>query len=451
MTPLQKIIIVIVACAFFMEGLDGSIINTALPQISLSLHSDPLHLKLALTCYLLTAGVIIPMSGWMADRFGCQFIFASALILFLVGSILCGLSHTVMQLVVSRIVQGAGGALSLPVGRLLFMRHFDKESFVSAMATTATFGLLGPSLGPLLGGLLTNYISWRAIFFVNVPIGLTGFYFVLKYIENFKDPDIHPFDWKGFLLLAGSLAVLLLGLDTVIDPIFEEGLALIFLGAGLVGVCAYWLYAKHQVAPLISTRLFDSLSFRLVIMGSIFARLAISVSPFLVPLLLQVGFHYTALQAGLMTAWGAIGMLLTKFFFRRLLNYFGYRKLLILNSSLLSLSTLVLASLSLHPPVVLIVFILFCNGVISSIQFSSMNSYGYSNIPPRLQSMGSSFMSSMQQVAAGFSIALAALILECFLHSTNIMGTYSPPAFRYTFLCVALFPLLGILFFRRLK
>ena len=451
MTALQKIIITVVACAFFMEGLDGSIINTALPQISLSLHTDPLHLKLALTAYLLTAGIIIPISGWMADRYGCQRVFAWALVLFLLGSILCGISHSVIELVGARMIQGAGGALSLPIGRLLFMRHFSKEDFVSAMATTATFGLLGPSLGPLLGGALTTYVSWRAIFFVNIPIGLTGFYFVLKYIENFKDPDLHPFDWMGFFILAGSLALLLFGLDTLIDPVFNERLALFFLCIGFVGVCSYWFYAKQKKAPLISTALFENISFRLVVMGSVFTRLAVSISPFLVPLLLQVGFRYTPMQAGLMTAWGAIGMLLTKFFFRRLLRRFGYRTILMTNSAILTLSTFLLAVLSFHPPVVLIAGIIFLNGVITSIQFSAMNSYGYMNIVPSLQSGGSSFMSSLQQVSSGFSIALAALILECFLHSTNIMGTYSPPAFRYTFMVVALFPLIGILFFRRLK
>jgi EmrB/QacA subfamily drug resistance transporter len=450
MTSLQKIIITIVACAFFMEGLDASIINTALPQISLSLRTDPLHLKLALTAYLLTAGIIIPISGWMADRFGCKVVFASALLLFLLGSVLCGFSYSVPELVVARVIQGAGGALSLPVGRLLFMRHFQKEEFVSAMATTATFGLLGPSLGPLVGGALTTYLSWRAIFFVNIPIGLIGFYFVLRYVENIQDPKIHAFDWVGFFILAGSLALLLLGLDTIIDPIVSHRLVIFFLCLGVLGLYGYWAYAKQKHAPLISTDLFDNMAFRWVMLGGIFVRLAISVSPFLVPLLLQVSFHYTALQAGLMTAWGAFGMLLTKFFFKRLLKIFGYRSLLFFNSILFSLSTFILASLSYHPPVAFMVLVLFFNGVITSVQFSTMNSFGYLNIATRLQSAGSSFMSSMQQVMSGFSIALAALILECFLHSTNIMGADSPPAFRYTFMLVALFPLLGLLFFRRL-
>ncbi len=451
MTSLQKIIITIVACAFFMEGLDASIINTALPQISLSLHTDPLHLKLALTAYLLTAGIVIPISGWMADRFGCQRVFAAALILFLFGSVLCGISRSVPELVLARVIQGAGGALSLPIGRLLFMRHFNKEEFVAALATTSTFGLLGPSLGPLIGGALTTYFSWRAIFFVNIPIGLVGFYFVLRYIENIKDPEIHAFDWRGFLILASSLASLLLGLDTLIDPIVSPVVAVSCLGAGSIALWGYWRYAQRKSRVLIPLQLFDQTAFRLVIFGSIFARLAVSASPFLVPLLLQVGFHYTALQAGLMTAWAALGMLLTKFFVKPLLQHFGYRKVLIVNSVFLSASTLILATLSLHPPIVFMVCILFVNGVVASIQFSAMNSFGYTNIPVHLQSAGSSFMSSLQQVSAGFSIALAALILECFLHSTNILGTYSPPSFRYTFMVVAVFPWMSIYFFRRLS
>ena len=451
MTPSQRIIIVIVACAFFMEGLDATIINTALPQIAHTLKTDPLHLKLALTAYLLTAGVIIPVSGWMADRFGCKRVFASAICLFLLGSILCGCAHTVLELVLSRILQGAGGALSLPVGRLLFLRNFSKTEFVAAMSTTATFGLMGPSFGPLIGGALTTYWTWRAIFFVNIPIGLIGIFFTIKYIQNLKDPTIHHFDIKGFLLLGGSLILLLMGLDTLIEPIFNELFTLSALLLGVSGNTAYYFYAKRRGArALINIHLFDNPDFRMVLFGSIFVRFGILATPFLVPLLLQVGFGYSPMMSGAMTAFAAFGMIFTKFFVSKSLARYGFRKVLIYNSFFLIASTLMLSTLSFHPPLPVMMAILFVNGALVSIQFSTMNGLSYTTLPRHLSSAGSSFISSMQQVMSSFCIAMTALILECYMHSHTILGVNSPPSFRYTFITIAFFPLIGILFFRKL-
>lgn len=447
----QRIIIVIVACAFFMEGLDSTIINTALPQIAYTLKTDPLHLKLALTAYLLTAGVVIPVSGWMADRFGCKRVFASALCLFLLGSILCGLSHTVFELILSRIIQGAGGALSLPVGRLLFLRNFSKTEFVAAMSTTATFGLMGPSFGPLIGGALTTYWTWRAIFFINIPVGLIGIFFAIRYIQNLKDPAIHHFDIKGFVLLGASLILLLMGLDTLIEPIFDEWFTLSALLLGILGITAYYFYAKRRGArALINIHLFDSAPFRMVLFGSIFVRFGILATPFLVPLLLQVGFGYSSMMSGSMTAFAAFGMIFTKFLVTKSLTRYGFRKVLIYNSSFLIASTLLLSTLSFHPPLPVMMAILFVNGALVSIQFSTMNGLSYTTLPSHLSSAGSSFISSMQQVMSSFCIAMAALILECYMHSHTIMGINSPPSFRHTFITIAFFPLIGILFFRKL-
>lgn len=211
----KKVLIWIIGCAFFMEGLDGTIINTALPPIAESIGTDPLHLKVALTAYLLAAGIMIPASGWLADRFGCQRIFSMALLIFLVGSIACGLSQNLTELVIARVVQGMGGALSLPVGRLIFVRNFKKKELTSVMSLTATFGLLGPTLGPVIGGALTTYVDWRAIFFINIPIGLLGFYLAKKHIKNYKDPKLKKFDAWGFFILSFSLAFILIALDTV--------------------------------------------------------------------------------------------------------------------------------------------------------------------------------------------------------------------------------------------
>lgn len=446
----KQILIAIVACAFFMEGLDGTVINTALPQIAGSLRADPLHLKVALTAYLLAAGIVIPISGWLADHFGSRKIFSSALIVFLIGSIACGLSHSLVELVIARIVQGIGGALSLPVGRLLFLRTFSKKELVSAMSLTATFGLLGPSFGPLIGGALTTYFNWRAIFFVNIPIGLMGFYFAKKYIQDYKDPNVQKFDIYGFIILSISLACILIALDTIIDPIIGEVFSVLAMFAGFFGLCLYGLYAKGRAHAVISLKLFKDKDFTRVVLGSIFVRFTISASPFLIPLLLQVGFGYSAMAAGIFTAGGALGMLITKLFVNQTLERFGHRNVLVVNSFFLLATTLGLSLITFHPPSIVIFLLVMVNGIVTSMQFTAMNTLSYSSIPVEVQASGSSFISSFQQIMGSFSIAIAALILELFLHSRFILNTYSPPAFQKTLLFLASFPLIGCYIFRKL-
>lgn len=440
----KRILIMIVACAFFMEGLDSTIINTALPQIAHSLQTDPLHLKVALTAYLLAAGIVIPVSGWMADRFGCRKIFSTALIIFLIGSISCGLSHNLTELDLSRIVQGVGGALSLPVGRLLFVRRFNKQEITSAMSLAATFGLLGPSCGPLIGGALTTYFDWRAIFFVNIPVGLLGFYFAKKYIQDYKDPNVKKFDTVGFIILSLSLSFLLIGLDTIIDPIFDGMFTGFIMTAGIAGLFLYAWYARKRDYALISAALFKEKTFKVAIISSTFIRLIISAPPFLVPLLLQVGFGYSAMLSGIFTATSAIGMLMTKAIVNKTLRRFGHRKVLMVNSALFSLCTLSLSVLALHPPMIIMFLLMLLNGIVASMQFTTINTLGYSSIPKEIQASGSSFMSSFQQLMSSFSIAIAALVLEGFLHSRAIVDTYSPPAFEKTFIVLGLIPLLSV-------
>lgn len=446
----KRILVTIVACAFFMEGLDATIINTALPQIALTLQTDPLHLKVALTAYLLAAGIFIPVSGWMADRFGCRTVFTTALLIFLLGSISCGLAQNLTELVIARIVQGIGGALSLPVGRLLFVRRFNKQEIASAMSLTATFGLLGPSCGPLIGGALTTYFNWRAIFFVNVPVGLIGFYFALKYIQNYKDPQIKKFDLLGFILLSVVLSCLLIGLDTLIDPIVNNFFTGVFLIGGVLGLFLYAFYARNREYALFSAALFKSKVFKLAVVGSTFIRLTIGAAPFLVPLLLQVEFGYTAMMSGVFTAASAVGMLLTKFFVTQTLQRYGHRLVLMVNSFLFAISTLMLSIIAWHPPMVLIFLLMLVNGVVASMQYTAMNTLGYSNIPKEVQASGSSFMSSFQQLMSSFSIAMAALVLQGFLQSRTILHIQSPLSFAKTFCVLAFLPLLSVWIFSKL-
>ena len=449
MTPKQKNIIILVATAFFMEGLDGSIMNTSLPQIAFSLGTSPLHLKIALTTYLLTAGIFIPISGWLADKFGTKVMLRFSFTVFLAGSIVCGLSQSVLVMVLGRIIQGFGGALSIPVGRLLFVRNFTRAEFVNAMTAVATFALIGPSAGPLIGGLITTYIHWRFIFFVNIPVVAFALYYVQKHIENEQDLEVKPFDFMGFILLGLSLAALLFALDTIIEPFISRLMSLMMLFLGAFGLGFYYLYAHKKDFPVISPILFKNKAFSTIIFGSLFIRMSLGALPFMGPLLLQMSFGMTAMQAGLYTGTSALSMLATKHFVNRILQRFGLYRVLIANAVLISLGLTLNALMCFYPHPWFILLVLMLNGAFSSLQFSAMNSAAYSNLSAKLQSMGTSFISSFQQITQSFGIALAAFVLGILLQSQLNVLHYPARFFAITFLAISLLPLISSYIFWR--
>ena len=340
MTQIQRIIITLTATAFFMEGLDGSIMNTSLPQIALSLHLTPLHLKVALTTYLLAAGVMIPISGWLADKFGIKVIFRLAIVIFLLGSILSGLSNNIVIIVLGSIIQGIGGALSVPLGRLLLVRHFSKAEFIVALSTISSFGLIGPSIGPLIGGFLTTFLNWRFIFFVNIPIGFFALYYVQKHIENTKNPKVKSFDFLGFTILATSLILLLLAFETLTEHTLT-GIEIITLGLlGCIGLTAYWFYAKNHERAVISPKLLNTPNFKSIVINSMTIRLALGIIPFLGPLLLQLGLNMSAMMSGLYSGASGIAMIFAKSWVQKLLRRF--------NAGLIAGTTSILLCLSLN-------------------------------------------------------------------------------------------------------
>lgn len=447
----QRIIIILVAAAFFIEGLDGSIMNTSLPQIAESLNTTPLHLKVALTTYLLMAGIFIPISGWLADKFGTKVIFRLAIIIFLTGSIMCGFSHDVSFLVLGRIIQGIGGALSLPIGRLLLVRNFSRAEFIYAMSTVGTFGLIGPSIGPLIGGFLTTYVNWRLIFFVNIPVGLFAFYFVQTHINNETDKDIKRFDLIGFLLLALSLTTLLIALDILTEHIVTLTTSFIITLISMLGLFIYWLYAKKKDYAVISPHLFDHKIFRKVVFDSLPIRLGLGVLPFIGPLLLQLGLGYSAMVSGIYTGISGIAMILAKPLIRRLLHYFtsGWINTITAFLLFLSFNATILVCYYPYTWVILITFIV--NGLLASMQFTAMNSLAYSNINPKFQSGGTSFLSAFQQILQSFGIALAAFILYLFLHGNIETPRYSLNAFALTYAVLSLLPLIAAIGFYQIR
>lgn len=451
MTQIQRIIIILTGTAFFMEGLDSSIMNTSLPQIAQSLAITPLHLKVALTTYLLAAGVIIPISGWLADKFGIKTIFKWAIIIFLLGSTLSGLSQNIVIMVLGRVIQGIGGALSLPLGRLLLVRHFSKAEFILAMSTISSLGLIGPSIGPLIGGFLTTFLNWRFIFFVNIPIGFFAIYYVQKHIENTKNPKVKPFDFLGFAILASSLILLLLAFDTLTEHSLA-GIQVVTLGAlGCLGLTTYWFYAKKHESAVISPKLFSNITFQRVVINNMSIRLALGVVPFLGPLLLQLGLNMSAMMSGIYTGASGIAMIFAKSWVRKILKHFNAGLVASITSLLLCLGFNLNILICHYPNPLLILSVFMINGVLISIQYTTVNALAFSTIPHEYQNMGTSFLSSMQQIMQSFGIAVGAFILYLAL-GNNIQATHYPlHAFTVTYAILSLLPLLPMIGFFKMR
>ncbi|MDF2940811.1 MAG: putative multidrug efflux protein [Gammaproteobacteria bacterium] len=446
----RTFILWVIGCAFFMEMLDSTALNSAVPQMALSLHQNPIDLKVALTSYLLSLGVFIPVSGWMADRYGTRNVFGSAIIVFLLGSIFCGLAPSLSTLVFSRIIQGIGGAMMTPVGRLILLKTFPKNELVNVTSKITMVTLIAPTLGPVVGGALTTYLSWRYIFFVNVPIGLLGCFFVFKFIKNdILDPN-KLFDWLGFILLGSSLAGLLIGLDSITDPIFPWAMtqSLLILSASLLVV--YFLYARHRPHAVVNTSIFKSVNFSLTTIGNSLFRISSGGIPFLMPLIFQLEFGLSALQSGLLVAPMALGMLIMKSQVKSIIQKFGFRNILLFNSIIVALLLTQLSWITIGLPLWAIVCLVFIYGLFLSLQYSTVNTLYYSLVPDSQVSNGSSIISANMQISACFGIAIAALILEHFLHSTDITHLFSAQAFRDTLLSLSCISMLTAFIFYRL-
>src|ERR1700733_8844757 len=382
----------LVAVAFFMESLDTTILNTAVPAIAGALHVAPLSMKSVLASYTLSLAVFIPISGWMADHFGTRRVFASAIGLFTLGSFLCGVSNDIHLLVACRILQGCGGAMMVPVGRLTLVRTFAKSELIAAMSFVAIPALIGPMLGPIAGGLIVGYLHWRVIFFVNIPIGLVGLLMVYLHLPDYRQTRSRPLDIVG-LILFGSGVTEILGL----------------LAISVALIAGYGLHATHTRFPLLQLSLFRIRTFSAAVSGSFFTRIGIGGVPFLLPLLSQIGLGLTPIQSGLLIMPQALAAMSTKFLMRRVLTSVGYRAVLISNTITLGLLLLLFATIGLHTPIWLIVLLAFCYGAFTSLQYTSMNTLVYADIAEDQASNASSIASTMQQMSISFGVAAAGL------------------------------------------
>jgi EmrB/QacA subfamily drug resistance transporter len=412
----------LVAVGFFMESLDTTILNTAVPAIAVALEVPALSMKAVLATYTLSLAVFIPISGWMANRFGTRRVFASAIGIFTLGSFLCGISNNIHLLVACRVLQGCGGAMMLPVGRLTMVRSFAKSELISAMSFVAIPGLIGPMLGPLLGGLIIGYFHWSVIFFVNIPIGLCGLMLVYRHLPNYRERRNYPLDIIGLVLFGSGIALLSYVLEVFGETTLSgrEMLGLLAISAALLG--AYGLHTTRTAHPLLRLGLVRIRSFRVAVTGNLFTRLGIGGIPFLLPLLYQVGLGFTPIQSGLLIMPQALAAMTLKLTMPLILKRFGYRRVLIVNTVALGLMIFLFSTIEAVTPVWMIVLMAFVYGFLTSLQYTSMNTLAYADVTEREASAASTIASTVQQLAVSFGVATASLAAAVFipdrLHTT---------------------------------
>ena len=413
-TSSKRLLPWLVAVAFFMESLDTTILNTAVPTIAAALKVAPLSMKAVLSSYTLSLAVFIPISGWMADRFGTRRVFASAIGIFTLGSLLCGISNNIHVLVACRVLQGCGGAMMVPVGRLTLVRTFAKSELIRAMSFVAIPGLVGPMLGPIAGGLIVGYFHWRVIFFVNLPIGLIGLFLVYWHLPDYREKS-NPLDVIGLILFGSGIALLSYVLEVFGEHTLSWGEIVGLLAISLALLAGYGLHAWKIQFPLLELSLFRIRTFRAAVSGSFFTRLGLGGIPFILPLLYQVGLGFTPIQSGLLIMPQAIAAMSLKMTMPGILTRFGYRGVLISNTIVLGLLILLFATIGVGTPVWIIVAIAFCYGFFSSLQYTAMNTLVYADVSAEQTSGASSIASTMQQMSMSFGVATASLLAALFI------------------------------------
>jgi DHA2 family multidrug resistance protein-like MFS transporter len=428
----------IVAFGFFMQTLDTTIVNTALPSMAVSLGENPLRMQSVIVSYVLTVAVMLPASGWLADRVGVQRVFFSAIVLFTLGSILCARSETLNELIASRVIQGIGGAMMVPVGRLTVMKIVPREQYMAAMTFVTLPGQIGPLMGPALGGFLVQYASWHWIFLINIPVGIAGAIATLLLMPNYR-MQTRRFDIGGFIMLAIGMATLTLALDG------HKGMGLSIatiaglVAMGIAALAGYWWHARGNSRALFSLRLFKTQTYKVGLTASLLGRIGSGMLPFMTPLFMQVGMGFSPFHAGLMMIPMIIGSMGMKRIVVRVVNRFGYRNVLVA-------ATLMLALISLSFPLVamigwiwLLPVVLFFQGMVNSLRFSAMNTLTLKDLPDRLASSGNSLLSMVMQLSMSLGVSIAGILIGSFAHHQVV--TDSPAihsAFIYSYCCMAL-------------
>ena len=429
----------LVAVALFMENLDATIVNTAVPTMAASLGVEPLSLKAVLTSYTLSLAVFIPVSGWFADRFGTKRVFTTAIWLFLAGSLGCGLAPNVPLLVATRILQGIGGAMMTPVGRLTLVRTFPRSEMLRTMNYVIIPALLGPLLGPFTGGIIVHVTTWRMIFFVNVPLALFGLWLTRRYMPDYRDDKVPALDRIGFVLFCTGITLLSYVLEVFGEHHQASGPVVALTAGALVLLGAYGWHARRVAAPLLDLLLFKVRTFRISVLGGFVTRLGFGGMPFLLPLLYQLGLGYPAWQAGLLTVPTALAAMGMKLISRPVLKFFGHRTILLSNTVLLGLTMLVFTQVDRGAPVLAILALSFAQGFFASLQFTAMNSLVYADIDDQEASKASSISATAQQLSLSFGVAIGSLVAAWFLgHVNQTDAVQTIPALHKAFFTLGL-------------
>lgn len=430
------IVTLVVAAAFFMENLDSAVIATSLPAIGADLGVDPIVLKLAFTAYLLSLAVFIPVSGWCADKFGTRLVFRAAVIVFMIGSIGCAMAQSLPMLVAARLVQGAGGALMVPIGRLVVLRLADKSELVNALAWLSIPALIGPLLGPPIGGFITTYFDWRWIFWINLPIGLIGLLLGGIYIPQMRREHVPRLDLRGFVLSGLALTSLISGATLAGGSLAPWSLTVALIGLGLLLVMLYVRHAKVTNAPLLDLRLLAIPTYRTSVLGGFCFRVGVGAIPFLLPLMLQIGFGFTAFESGMLTFLASGGALLMKAAAAPILRRFGFRHVLIANAVASAASIGLYAFFTATTPYWLMALALIAGGFLRSLQFTSLNAIAFADIDQSRMSGATSLAAVSQQLSLSAGVTLAALILES-IREMRGTGEIEAGDFSIAFLIVA--------------
>jgi EmrB/QacA subfamily drug resistance transporter len=432
----SRLLPLIVACALFVENMDSTVLSTSLPAIAIDLATDPIALKLALTTYLLALAVFIPVSGWVADRFGARATFVCAIGVFLVGSVGCALSGSLGELVVGRFVQGAGGAMMVPVGRLVLLRAIPKSEIVQALSWVTIPALVGPMVGPPLGGFITTYFDWRWNFLINLPIGAIGIFLALRFIPNTREQP-PPLDWLGFALAGGGLGAAMFGFSTLGQHLVPIELAVASLVLGLAALAGYVVHERRHEHALLDLDLFRLATYRAGVVGGSLFRIGVGATPFLLPLMFQLGFGLSPVQSGLLTFVSAMGAIFMKTLAARILKALSFRRVLLWNALL---AAAILASFGLFRPTtpgIVIIATLLMSGCCRSLQFTSLNAISFADVDAKRMGQASSLSGMLQQLALSLGVAIGGYALEIFGALADRPAT-ALPNFYWSFVVVAL-------------